>query len=112
MTYHKHLEDASNTLLDTFDPVASSLLQIGSIKQVDPARSNGVVLGATIANMKRARDRIDAALESLELARSAATILAAKEGGPTVTQPCAKLFRPHIIATGNPPVRDYPDQPA
>lgn len=103
MTYHTHLKSARDTLTDTLEPVATALAQASAASQVDPVSSNGVCLGVAITEAKIARDRIDAALESLEAARSAATILCASHGGPVSSGPHLR-----VVATGTPPVADYP----
>jgi len=117
MTYRKSLTTAAKAASGILEPVGTAIGLIGSSTMVDPAKSNGVELSSAIAHMKRAQDRIDSALEHLEAARLEQARLAAPEptavdGIPAVDRPQVTPFTPRVIASGVPPVTDYPDRPA
>lgn len=108
MTYTSNIRAAIDGLHDTQAATGAALESATLASVTDPTASNGITLGSAIANAKRARDRIDAVLESLEAARASGLMAHAKTGEPS------KVHRlpPRLIATGTPPLRDYPDQPA
>ena len=110
MTYTSNIRAAIDGLHDVNAATGTALECATLASAFDPATSNGVTLGSAIANAKRARDRIDAVLESLEAARASGLIEHAKTGEPPNVHRLPA--RPRLIATGTPALRDYPDQPA
>ena len=117
MSYLKHLESAAaltNTIALHRDDAVKA---IERLKYQSGHSGNGVDFSNVQAAMRAVIMAAQQITDEVAKAQSGNVIEHSKQGAPvhgprSDGKVCRLPVRPHVIATGNPPVRDYPDQPA